>query len=176
MKKNTQTRTFAAPYGWIIRPMTEQDNYEIAQWVYDGVYAFYNCTVIPPSPQNPDKFIGNSFAVENAAGELIGHFCFGEDAQIPTVEEAVYSPGYLDFGLGMRPDLCGQGLGASFVQTGLSFGTETYHTGRFRLSVAQFNERAIRVYEKASFIKVREVTYSHLKNRFFIMIKEENNV
>lgn len=176
MKQDTHINVFAAPYDWVIHPMTEQDDYDIAQWKYDGIYAFYNRVSMPPFPQTPSKFIEDAFAVRNGTGELIGHFHFGVDAQIPTVEDDVYSSDYLDIGLGLRPDLCGHGLGVPFVQAGLSFGLNTYHTNNFRLSVAQFNERAVRVYEKVGFLKVREVTNSHFNNSFFIMINSEGNV
>ena len=57
----------------------------------------------------------------------------------------------LDVGLGMRPDLTGRGLGEEFVHAGLRFARETYSPPAFRLTVAAFNRRAIRVYERAGF-------------------------
>ena len=57
----------------------------------------------------------------------------------------------LDVGLGMRPDLTGRGLGEEFVHAGLRFARETYSPPAFRLTVATFNQRAIRVYERAGF-------------------------
>ena len=92
-------------------------------------------------------------SVYDERGDLTGYFCFGEDAQVAAgkrlglyeVEPA------LDVGLGMRPDLTGMGLGEEFVHAGLRFARETYSPPAFRLTVATFNQRAIRVYERAGF-------------------------
>ena len=51
----------------------------------------------------------------------------------------------------MRPDLTGRGLGEEFVHAGLRFAREVYSPPAFRLTVAAFNRRAIRVYERAGF-------------------------
>jgi [ribosomal protein S18]-alanine N-acetyltransferase len=51
----------------------------------------------------------------------------------------------------MRPDLTGRSLGAEFLRAGLRFARETYSPPAFRLTVAAFNLRAIRVYERAGF-------------------------
>ena len=58
-------------------------------------------------------------------------------------------------GLGLRPDLTGQGLGTSFVEQGLEFGRTRYAPQRFRLNVAEFNERAVKVYERVGFARTR---------------------
>jgi [ribosomal protein S18]-alanine N-acetyltransferase len=42
-------------------------------------------------------------------------------------------------------------LGLAYLQAGLAFATQRFTPRRFRLSVATFNERAIRVYERAGF-------------------------
>jgi hypothetical protein len=61
------------------------------------------------------------------------------------------SRSYCSSRLGMRPDLTGRGLGEEFVHAGLRFARETYSPPAFRLTVATFNQRAIRVYERAGF-------------------------
>ena len=60
-------------------------------------------------------------------------------------------PPNLDYGLGLRPDLVGHGLGLAFFLSGLAFARKRYEPQRVYLHVAEFNERARRVYERAGF-------------------------
>ena len=101
--------------GWEIVPMNREYARELSRWKYEGEYSFYNRR----EQENPEFEEGAEFACLAEDGSLAGHFSYGLDAQIPTVEEHVYGPGYLDIGLGLRPALCGQGLGADFVRMGL---------------------------------------------------------
>lgn len=154
---------------WIIRPMLQKDAWEIFRWKYEGIYAFYNHMDESAPPESPEASLEDSFVVCCNDGQIIGHLHFGEDGRIPTEEKNVYPPDYLDIGLGMRPDLCGKGNGAEFVKMGLAFAKEKYDTNRFRLSVAAFNERAIKVYERSGFVKRLQVTNAYFKNQFYIM-------
>src|SRR5688572_20055670 len=71
------------------------------------------------------------FAAHDAGGELVGYFGFSLDGDVVGV------------GVGLRPDLTGRGLGLSFLEEGLAFARARFHPRRFRLSVAEFNVRAI---------------------------------
>jgi ribosomal-protein-alanine N-acetyltransferase len=51
----------------------------------------------------------------------------------------------------MRPDLTGRGLGREFLTAGLDFARRRFAPTTFRLAVAAFNQRAIRLYEKVGF-------------------------
>ena len=155
-----------------IHPMLKKYDYEIAHWKYEGVYEFYNRMGEIQLSDRPEEIIENSFVVLNVNGELIGHFHFGSVGRIPTVENYDYTDEYLDMGLGMRPDVCGLGMGANFIKLGTEFAEQKYNMKKLRLSVAAFNERAIKAYEKAGFIKICEVTNAYFMNRFWIMIKE----
>jgi ribosomal-protein-alanine N-acetyltransferase len=55
------------------------------------------------------------------------------------------------YGLGLRPELTGRGLGLEFVRFGLQFAHERFPGRRVILDVAEFNVRARKVYEKAGF-------------------------
>ena len=59
--------------------------------------------------------------------------------------------GTVDIGLGMKPNRTGNGFGLQFVNAGLAFSKEKYGCNYITLSVAKFNERAIKVYKRAGF-------------------------
>jgi len=112
------------------------------KWRYPPPYDFYDGDVDPP--ENPERF----FAARDGDGELIGFYYFEPN------------PPDLDFGLGLRPDLTGRGLGLEFFLAGLAYARELYRPTRVFLHVAEFNERARRVYERAGF----RVISSHVRS------------
>ena len=131
-----------------IRAMTAEDAEAIAAWHYPGPYAFYDWE------QDPDDLAelldpgewGRRYFAADAAGALAGFFVLkphGDGTEI---------------GLGLRPDLTGQGLGARFLEAGLRFGGAE----RYTLAVAAFNQRAITVYERAGFAVIAR--YVHRTN------------
>ena len=125
--------------------MNQQDAEEIANnWKYDGIYSFYDFTNDPEDYMeliNPDKRLNNYFSCYFNK-ELIG-FC--------TIEKI--DKNKVNLGLGLRPNFTGKGLGLNFLKAIMNYSNSIYNKFNFTLIVAQFNLRAIRVYEKAGFIK-----------------------
>ena len=137
-----------------VRPIAVSDAEAICTWRYPEPYAVYNGTAATVAALlDPDY---HYCAVFEEAGELVGFFCYGADARVPG-ELAGEDPddATLDVGLGLRPDLTGQGLGSAFVEAGLAYARETFAPHRFRLAVLTFNRRAIVVYERSGFHPVR---------------------
>ena len=56
-----------------------------------------------------------------------------------------------DIGLGMRPDLTGNGRGSEFLLAGMDFVQSSFRVDKIMLSVATFNQRAIKVFRKVGF-------------------------
>lgn len=153
-----------------LTPMRQRHIYELRSWRYEGEYAFYNLPSASEPPEHPDEFAkGCCLAALDESGRLAGHLHFGADARIPTEENYDYSSDYLDVGLGLRPDLCGRGLGGDFMRLGLDYARAQLGARRFRLSVAAFNQRAIKAYQRCGFKPVAQVTNAHFKNQFIIM-------
>ena len=140
--------------GFHFAPLSQEDAEAIADWRYPEPYSFYDWTADPDDLREllePECRGDAYWAAQDEAGELVGYFSFK-----PRDEET------LELGLGLRPDLTGQGLGGSFLAAGLEFARTQFAPARFVLSVAIFNERAIRVYERTGF--ARERTYMHSTN------------
>jgi RimJ/RimL family protein N-acetyltransferase len=132
-------------------PPTASDARAILGWRYEGIYAAYNA-----NPTRLDEGIAtlldplnHYLAARRADGTLVGFCCFGTEARVPGGDYA--DPPALDVGLGLRPDLTGGGLGVPFVQAILDEGRRRHDPPRFRLTVAEFNERARRVYARVGF-------------------------
>jgi ribosomal-protein-alanine N-acetyltransferase len=73
--------------------------------------------------------------------------------------------------LGIKPNLCGRGSGLDFLNHGLGFARNELSAKGVRLTVAAFNERAIKVYKNAGFQKVNsfERISGNEKIEFWVM-------
>ena len=119
-------------------PMNAEGFAETESWRYPPPYDFYDGDVDPVL--NPERH----FAARDESGELVGFLYFEERGP------------RLEYGLGLRPDLVGRGLGGEFFRAGLEYGRERYKPELVQLSVAKFNDRARIVYERAGFRVVGE--------------------
>ena len=85
------------------------------------------------------------------AGTVVAFCSFGADGQVPGGD---YGADALDIGLGMRPDLTGQGRGANLVRRVVDFALATFAPNALRVTIAAFNERAQKVWRQAGFVEV----------------------
>jgi [ribosomal protein S18]-alanine N-acetyltransferase len=133
-------------------PVEEADARAIQAWRYEGQYAIYNLEEEDDPATMLDRRSPH-YAVKDEHGELVGFFAYGSAAYVwDHGEPHLYSENNtITIGLGMRPDLMGRGLGLAFTQAGLDFAREHFRPDYFRLYVLTFNERAMRVYERAGF-------------------------
>ncbi|MEA2524192.1 MAG: hypothetical protein QOF73_1419 [Thermomicrobiales bacterium] len=135
------------------RAITPADVEAIVAWRYPAPYEFYNWDPTDDPAELLDSVV-TCVVADDDAGSLVGFVCFGLAGQVPGGHQAgLYEEPLLDIGLGLRPDLTGRGLGLSFVCATLTLAREGLRPAGFRLSVAAFNERAIRVYERAGFVR-----------------------
>ncbi|MEM9907535.1 MAG: GNAT family N-acetyltransferase [Cyanobacteria bacterium P01_D01_bin.44] len=122
----------------------------ILSWRYPAPYDVYNfdpenhqanlCYLLDPK----NAF----FAILNRQGELEGYCSFGTDGQVPGGN---YSAQALDIGMGIRPDWVGKGRGKMYVSAVARYGTQRYQPRQLRVTIAAFNQRAQRVWQKLGF-------------------------
>lgn len=140
---------------WFFRPLRSSEARTILSWRYSPPYDFYNDTRSGPELDAAASEMAQAssgyFALHNAAAELEGFCCVGKEARVPGGD---YSREALDIGVGMRPDLTGQGLGDAFMQAVLTFLIERYRPRRLRATVALFNERAQALCRSLGFAEV----------------------
>ncbi len=134
----------------VIEPMTLDVAKVIQQWTYEEPYSLYS---FGEEDNVISEFMnGSYYYVMDKKEKLIGYFCFGKSAQVPAGYKVnAYEDHLLDIGLGMSPDETGKGKGKIFLQEGVDFGTKKYKMIGCRLTVAAFNKRAKKVYEREGF-------------------------
>lgn len=135
---------------YTITPMTEGDAREVLAWRYEPPYDIYN-VASEDTDQAVAEFLTPEFAyhsIRDADGDLIGFCCYGPDARV--TGGSYFTPA-LDVGIGLRPDRTGQGIGGSVLAEVLSFATERYAPPAFRATIATWNQRSLRTFEKAGF-------------------------
>jgi [ribosomal protein S18]-alanine N-acetyltransferase len=136
-----------------IAPMSQADAVAVARWHYPDPYSFYDRTADNDDAAlllDAERRKGRFFSVQDEKGNLVGFFelqKLGNDVVI---------------GLGLHPELTGRGLGGDFLEAGIAFAQRKFRPTRFRLSVATFNKRAIKVYERAGFTTTR--SFDHETN------------
>jgi [ribosomal protein S18]-alanine N-acetyltransferase len=138
-----------------------------ATWAYEAPYDIYNIAADDLTAEV--EFLtdaDNHYFGIWQGGVLVGFCCFGAEARVPG---GTYADEALDIGMGMRPDLTGQGQSTTYVQAVLDFVQHTFTPTAVRATVAAFNERAQRACKKAG-MQVIE-TFVHPKNgkRFVVL-------
>ncbi len=136
--------------GLMIRPATEGDVRELSTWRNDPPYDVYD--VGDESVETNIEYLldpdTRCHAIVDGSGDLIGFCTFGADARVPGGD---YSVEALDIGLGIRPDRTGRGHGSRFVTAVVGFAATTLRPDTMRVTISEWNKRALRVWEGAGF-------------------------
>ncbi len=149
----------------LIAPMTARHATDILSWRYPAPYDYYN--VVDGDPGYYLDPANGVFAVLSG-GELIGFRSFGPDGRVPG---GAYDDSALDTGGGLRPELTGRGLGRSVIAAGLEFGRQRFAPEAFRVTVASFNTRALRVVTSLGFQRASSFTATAGERRFEILVR-----
>lgn len=131
---------------FVLSPLTEAQARRICTWRYPAPYDLYNWPDWNVLEAKNEEFADPAIrreqyrAVTTRDGELAGF------AQLFPLE------GWTRLGLGLRPDMCGQGVGPDFVRAIADHAKREYPERKVDLEVMTWNERAIRTYIKAGFV------------------------
>jgi ribosomal-protein-alanine N-acetyltransferase len=128
-----------------VEEWTESHAREVARWRYEPPYDFYDLASDPDDAaamSDPGRF-GHYRAVLEDGDEKLGAFWYFD-----------WHGDVVEVGIGLRPDLTGRGRGESFLRAQLAYATSRWSPATFRLFVAAWNERAIRLYKRLAFREV----------------------
>jgi [ribosomal protein S18]-alanine N-acetyltransferase len=154
----------------LFRPMDEANARAFLSWRYDAPYDFYN---IPASAVEYLSFFTDPhntyYSISSDDGTLEAFCCFGADAQVPGGD---YSADALNVGLGIRPDLTGQGHGDAYLAAILAFARQTFAPTILRTTVAEWNTRSQRLWVKAGFQPIQVFPRAEDGMPFVLLIRE----
>ena len=122
---------------------------EVATWHYEPPYDFYDLASDPDdgaAMHDPTRAAHYRAVLADGDGRLEAFWYFD------------WANGAVEIGIGLRPDLTGRGQGESFLSAQLAYAAQTWQPTVFRLCVADWNERAIRLYERLGFREVGRET------------------
>lgn len=141
----------------------------VVRWRYPPPYDLYN---VGDEPLATAAFLAAAdsgyFQLRDGAGGLVAFCCFGEEARVPGGD---YAEPALDIGIGVRPDLVGRGEGMRYLGAVIAFGAARFEPAWLRLTVAAFNLRAIRLYERAGFVAAGRFRSSFGGREFMVMAR-----
>ncbi len=150
-----------------IAPLVREHAEDVCTWRYPPPYDCYDMTDADPDDLlNPER----GFHAVLDGDRLIGFRSFGADGQVPGWE---YDVSALDTGGGLRPELVGQGLGRPAITTGLAYGRAAFRPPAFRVTVADFNLRAVRTVESLGFQRVGRFAAATGGRRFGVFVRPE---
>jgi [ribosomal protein S18]-alanine N-acetyltransferase len=152
----------------IFRSIEQEHALAILNWRYPTPYDRYNFDA-----DNIQAKLGYLldpknvfFGLLNLQGELEGYCSFGLDGRVSGGD---YSGEALDIGMGIRPDLVGQGRGKLYARSVVEYGTNQYGARQLRVTIAQFNQRAQRVWAQLGFEPVAKFVKIGSTEEFVIM-------
>ncbi len=130
---------------FFVRALTQADFAEITGWRYPAPYDSYDIT----DDIRRETLLRGLYGAD---GALCGAFDWGKEGQVePAAALYAERPEPLDFGIGLRPDLTGRGIGVFAVEAALTWLRQEFQPETFRLAVRRWNVRARSVYRRIGF-------------------------
>lgn len=145
---------------------------QILDWRYPSPYDFYNPPRDRPAEEYVQEFINPEYqfhAILDEDNNFIGFCSFGIDGQVPGGN---YQEDALDIGVGMKPELTGKGLGRQFFDSILQHAITNFNPAWTRVTVANFNKRALNLYKNFGFTLLDEFEGDELHVRYTILIRQ----
>ena len=154
---------------------TTSDFEQIVRWEYPAPYDVYN---ISPSDweetiayfhELQDDFV----VIYDDEGTLLGFCSFGTDGQVPGGDYSASPLAFpLDLGMGIRPDLTGEGQGQKYLTAVLAYARQTFQPTHLRATIAVFNKRAQNMVKRANFVQTDQFTATNNGREFCIFLKQ----
>lgn len=148
------------------RPLDEAGAREMVTWRYAPPYDVYDLArdavdveALVTSLTLPASAY---YRADDEQGRLAAYCCFGAEAQVPGGDyqaDAMPAAGVasaVDIGLGVRPDLTGRGMGLATAASALALARMLYGAGPRRVTIAEWNVRARRMWRGLGFRPVSE--------------------
>ncbi|AEB06295.1 GCN5-related N-acetyltransferase [Coriobacterium glomerans PW2] len=131
-------------------PWTDRYSDEVTSWRYPPPYDLYNLPslseMVSASLGFADPGQRQNFTGVECDGALVGFF------NLQDCGDTVF------LGIGVRPDACSKGYGTVIMRAAIEESRRRFATKPIELDVREWNERAIRCYEKAGFTAVGSVS------------------
>jgi RimJ/RimL family protein N-acetyltransferase len=156
---------------FVFRPLEETHARAMLDWHYRAPYDIYDLGGSDAEAVVRDLLTPEYayHAILSPQGELVAFCCFGVDARVPGGD---YNAEALDIGLGVRPDRTGKGEGKAYVQAVLDFAQHTWSPPACRVTIAEFNARAQRVWQEAGFRRVQRFESTHGSRPFLVYLRD----
>ncbi len=162
----------------LLRPITADDVRQILTWRYEPPYDIYNMGSDMPDPielaEAIDYFLRPQYhfqtMLRQPVGELVAFCSFGQDGQVAGGD---YNAPAVDIGMGVHPQYTGRGLGGMFAGAAIDFALQNFEPPRLRVTIAEFNRRAQKVWERHNFVAVQQFNSLYNKRPFIIYVREE---
>ena len=150
-----------------VAPLRAEHARAACTWRFESPYDCYDLT-----DEEPEVLLRPTTGMHALlAGErLVGIRSYGPDGQVPGWD---YDETALDTGGSLHPDLVGRGLGRHAIAAGLAHGREHHAPPAFRVTVATFNTRALRVVESLGFAEVARFEATRDGRPFAVLVRPE---
>ena len=146
-------------------PLQRDHALVILSWRYPPPYEVYNlgqddwADLLKPQ---------NAFFALIQSDNILAGFCsFGPDGQ---VSGGSYDANALDIGMGLHPDLIGQGQGRHYATAVAGYGSSQFGAQRLRVTIATFNIRAQRLWQRLGFEPIEQFCKTGSHQTFVIMV------
>ncbi|WP_422485439.1 GNAT family N-acetyltransferase [Gudongella sp. DL1XJH-153] len=124
--------------------MNEENAKEICTWEYEGEYAVYNLS-------DWDRVVENNWELAVKEEREASFLSVTQDNQLVAYGVITIKNGIVLLGIGLKPSLCGKGLGADIMKLLIEESENRFPGRSIALEVRSFNRRAIRCYENIGF-------------------------